>query len=94
MKQTFLGILNIVKELLSMEILHYDPKDHNRMIMWYSGDEQQPEGWYSVNIMESVSDLFNDKEQMEYVITIAKDHDIDTEKIFADANTLLGVKKL
>lgn len=88
--KTFLGLLNIVRELLYKEVLHYDPNNRNNMIMWYSGDEEQPEGWYSVNIMENVSDLFHDKEQMEYVLSVAIEQGIDVEKYFADANILLG----
>ena len=88
--KTFLGLLSIVRELLYKEVLHYDPNNRNNMIMWYSGDEEQPEGWYSVNIMENVSDLFHDKEQMEYVLSVAIEQGIDVEKYFADANILLG----
>lgn len=88
--KTFLGLLYIIKELLDKQVLHYDPNNNNNMIMWYSGDENQPEGWYSVNIMGNVSDLFHDKEQMEYVLSVAVEHGVDIEKLFADANMLLG----
>lgn len=88
--KTFLGLLNVVKELLEKEVLHYDPHNHNNMIMWYTGDDKVPEGWYSVNIMSNVSDLFHDKESMEYVLSVAKEHGVDVEKHFADANRLLG----
>ena len=88
--KTFLGLLYVVKELLEKEVLHYDPNNHDNMIMWYTGDNIKPEGWYSVNIMENVSDLFHDKENMEYVLSVAKEHGINVEKHFADANRLLG----
>lgn len=89
-KRTFLGLLNIIRELLRKGILHYDPNNSNNMIMWYSGSENQPEGWYSVNILENVSDLFNDKEQMEYVLGVAEEQGIDTEMYFSEANMLLN----
>lgn len=39
---------------------------------------------------ENVSDLFYDKEQMEYVLSVAVEHGVNVEKHFANANGLLG----
>lgn len=88
-KKTFLGLVNIIRELLRMDILHYDPESHNNMLVYRTAGEDGPEGWYSQNILSTVSELFQDKEQMEYMLSVAKDNGIDTDKFFEDANKLV-----
>lgn len=89
-EKTFLGLLYVVEELLKKGVLQYDPNNHDNMLIYYSGDDHQPEGWYSMNIMESTSDLFHNKPQMEYVLSVATEHGIDTEKCFENARKLLA----
>lgn len=88
-EKSFLGLMYVAEELLKKEVLHYDPNNHNNMLVYYSGDDSQPEGWYSVNIHRSISDLFHDKKQMEYVLSVAEEHGIDTEKCFKSARKML-----
>ena len=88
-KKTFLGLVNIIRELLKQEILQYDPNNRNNMLVYYSGDSLQPEGWYSTNILQATSDLFHDKNQMAYVLQVAQNNGIDTERYFKEANEML-----
>ena len=88
-ERTFLGLVYVVNALLKIDVLHYDPNNHNNMLIYYSGDDQQPEGWYSANILSSVSELYHDEEQMNYVLSIATEHNIDIEKCFADAKEMI-----
>lgn len=89
-EKTFLGLLYVIEELLKRGVLHYDPNNHNNMLVYYSGNDHQPEGWYSANIQESVSDLFHDKHWMDYVLSVAEEHGINTEKCFDDARKILA----
>lgn len=89
-KKTFLGLVNIVHELLKADVLQYDPKNHDNMLIYRSAGKDSPEGWYSQNILSAVSELFHDKEQMEYVLSVAKEKGIDTEKFFKDACELIS----
>ena len=88
-EKSFLGLMYVVEELLKKEIFHYDPNNYNNMLIYYSGDDSQPEGWYSINIHRGISDLFHDKKQMEYVLSVAEEHGIDTEKCFKSARKML-----
>ena len=89
-EKSFLGLMYVVEELLKEGVLHYDPNNHNNMLVYYSGDDSQPEGWYSANIHESVSDLFHDKKQMKYVLSVAAEHGVDTKKCFENARKILA----
>lgn len=88
-ERTFLGLVYVVNELLKIDVLHYDPNNHDNMLIYYSGDGKQPEGWYSANILSSVSELYHDEGQMNYVLSVATEHGIDIEKCFADAKEMI-----
>ncbi len=88
-KKTFLGLVYIINELLKAGVLKYDPENRDNMLVYRSAGENSPEGWYSENILSAVSELFQDKEQMEYILSVAADNGIDTEKLFQDAYELI-----
>lgn len=88
--KTFLGLMHIIDELLKTGILQYDPENHDNMLVYRSAGENSPEGWYSQNILSAVSELFQDKKQVDYVLSVATDNGIDVEKFFKDANRLLS----
>lgn len=88
-KKTFLGLVYIVNELLKAGVFQYDPENRDNMLIYRQAGKNSPEGWYSENIMSAVSELFQDKDQMEYVLSVAKDSGIDTEKLFRDAYELI-----
>lgn len=87
--KTFLGLMYIIDELLKTGILQYDPENHDNMLVYRSAGENNPEGWYSQNILSAVSELFQDKKQMDYVLSVAADNGIDTEKLFQSAYELI-----
>lgn len=87
--KTFLGLTYIINELLKIDVLQYDPENHDNMLIYRSASENNPEGWYSQNILSAVSELFQDKEQMDYVLSVAADNGIDTEKLFQSAYELI-----
>lgn len=88
--KTFLGLMYIIDELLKTGILQYDPENHDNMLVYRSAGENSTEGWYSQNILSAVSELFQDKEQVDYVLSVATDNGIDVENFFKDANRLLS----
>ena len=88
--KTFLGLMYIIDALLKAGILQYDPENHDNMLVYRSAGENSPEGWYSQNILSAVSELFQDKEQVDYILSVATDNGIDVEKFFKDANRLLS----
>lgn len=89
-KKTFLGLVYIINELLKAGVLQYDPENHDNMLVYRSAGENNPEGWYSQNILSAVSELFQDKKkQMDYVLSVAADNGIDTEKLFQSAYELI-----
>lgn len=87
--KTFLGLMYIIDELLKTGILQYDPENHDNMLVYRSAGENNSEGWYSQNILSAVSELFQDKKQMDYVLSVAADNGIDTEKLFQSAYELI-----
>lgn len=88
-KKTFLGLVYIINELLKAGILQYDPENRDNMLVYRSAGENSPEGWYAENILSAVSELFQDEEQMKYMLSVAADNGIDTEKLFQDAYELI-----
>lgn len=86
----FLGLLYIVQELLKQDILHYDPNNRNNMLVYMSADDNNPEGWYSCNIVSTVSELYNSPKDMDYILNIATEHNIDINMHFENAKKLIS----
>ena len=84
-KQTFLGTMYILEELFKKEILQKDPNNPNNMLIYRSAGTINPEGWYSENIIETATELFNNKEDLNYIISVAQDNNIDTNACFENA---------
>lgn len=84
-KQTFLGTLYILEELFKKGILQKDPNNTNNMLIYRSAGTINPEGWYSENIIETATELFNNKEDLNYIISVAQDNNINTDTCFENA---------
>ena len=87
--QTFLGVLYIFEKLFEKEVLHKDPNVNGNMFVYRSAGTTHPEGWYSKNIVETASELFNNKKDLEYIISVAKENGIDTNECFENAAKMI-----
>lgn len=90
MKTPFIAMLWIVEELLNKEILLYDPTDKNRMLIYHTSGTKYPEGWYSENIHEAVSELIQSKKDTEYIKGVAKKAGIDVDDLIEKANEMIS----
>ena len=88
-KQTFLGTMYILEELFKKEILQKDPNNTNNMFVYRSAGETDPEGWYSENIVSVATELFNNKKDLQYIISVAQKNQIDTDKCFENAAKMI-----
>ena len=84
-KQTFLGTLYILEELFKKGILQKDPNNPNNMLIYRSAGTINPEGWYSENIIETATELFNNKKDLNYIISVAQKNNINTDTCFENA---------
>ncbi len=90
MRTPFIAMLWIVEELLNKDILHYDPKDKNRMLIYRTGGTEYPEGWYSENIHEAVSELIQSEKDTEYIKGKARKAGIDVDGLIEKANEMIS----
>lgn len=65
----FLNCLSLLRELSKKEIIKKDKDVRNNILVYRSGNENFPEGWYSENIVTVASELVNDSEGVNYLIS-------------------------
>ena len=65
----FLNCLSLLRELTRKQIIKKDENIRNNILVYRSGHENFPEGWYSENIVEVASELVNDSEGVNYLIS-------------------------
>ena len=61
----FIWCIKLLELCILHKIIYKDPNNENNALVYYSAGnspEENPEGWYSVNIMHLASDLVNDRE--------------------------------
>ena len=89
----FLGVLNIAHELIQLGVLHKDPKNSNNILVYRQSGKDTPEGWYSENIHEAMSETFHDKESLASFLQIAKEMGVDADQHFKEAREILNVNR-
>lgn len=65
----FLNCLSLLRELTRKEIIKKDENVRNNIFVYRSGNKNFPEGWYSENILTVASELVNDSEGVNYLIS-------------------------
>ena len=65
----FLNCLSLLRELTRKQIIKKDENVRNNILVYRSGNENFPEGWYSETIVEVASELVNDSEGVNYLIS-------------------------
>lgn len=89
-KRTFLGLLYIAQELIEKGYLQKDPNNPDNILVYRNKGSLFPEGWYSENIMGSISECFNNKAEQDSFLKEASRLGVDIEAAFKRAEALLG----
>lgn len=90
MNISFLGILSILEEMFSKELLLKDPNNSDNMLVYMEADASNPEGWYSENIHSVAREILADVESQDAILTYAKENGIDVEDHFTSADNFLS----
>lgn len=81
--------ITLIQKLVEKGVMHNPPlsakepdkPDTNHVLIYMDGDELNPEGWYSMNILEVASDLANDYGQQRELRDSIADIDVDVDGI-------------
>jgi hypothetical protein len=79
----------ILEELFKKGVLQKDPNNTNNMFVYRHAGKTEPEGWYSENIASVATELFNNKKDLQYIISVAQKNQIDTDKCFENAAKMI-----
>jgi hypothetical protein len=60
--------MRLIDELANLGVIQRDPERKNNVIIYFSGDDENPEGWYSQNIWQAAEDLLHDGESQRFLI--------------------------
>lgn len=61
-KLTFCQCINLLSKLVECGLLEKDPNNENNILVYCTGGKENPEGWYSENILSAASELADDEE--------------------------------
>jgi hypothetical protein len=63
----FIECLQLLETLINNKMLALDSNNENNVIVYWSGDEINPEGWYTKNLHDVASELLHDEEGQLYL---------------------------
>ena len=79
----FINIVEEIDEAISKGLLQRDPERDNNILVYRTDDKDNPEGWYSQNILDVASELFhNPKNYEEFKEAIANSGELVLEDDF------------
>ena len=76
-KLNFIECLQLLDTLIKNNILFLDPNNKDNVIVYWSGDELNPEGWYSRNIHDVAGEVFAEEEQQHFLRDVLKEKEIE-----------------
>jgi hypothetical protein len=64
----FYNCLCLLGELAKKDIITFDPKDKNRILVYRSEGKSTPEGWYSENIHDAAQELLRNPTDQKFLL--------------------------
>lgn len=85
---SFMECINLISSLVRIGVLHQDPEDRNNVIIYRNAGKNDPEGWYSQNIMSTAGELANSPQQQVSLFYALENID---DGVCADEGALLSL---
>lgn len=71
-KLTFCQCVNLLTRLVENGALQKDPNNENNILVYRTGGNKNPEGWYSQNILSLASELSKDEKGQKFLLNLIK----------------------
>lgn len=63
----FIECVQLLETLIENKIIQKDPNNKDNILVYRLAGTENPEGWYSENILTSASEIFHDEESQQFL---------------------------